>query len=395
MNFRIQRVLVTAIASTTFAGCGVVFPTNAPPADGVPGAVFELAGQRFRVETVVSGLEVPWALGFTPDGSALFVTERPGRLNLIDLASGQTLHSQVIPTVSPPFIRSEQGLMGLAVAPNYADDPLVYVSYTVGAPIGQTNVIERYRVTNEGFVAADAAPVVPGLPASFIHDGLALRFGPDGKLYASTGEATERDRAQDLAFLGGKFLRMQPDGSVPDDNPFGDSLVWSLGHRNPQGFDFHPERPDVLLSTEHGPSFPIDGNGGLDEVNRIRAGGNYGWPLLRGDETADGFDPPIYHSGVDAIAPAGATFCTGRRYPAWSNAFLFVGLRGASLWVGQLNEDADSFTSLARGLENEFGRLRAIAEGPDGYIYISTSNRDGRGTPVAGDDRVLRLDPVE
>jgi glucose/arabinose dehydrogenase len=223
-----------------------------------------------------------------------------------------------------------------------------------------------------------------------------LRFGPDGKLYASTGEATQSERAQDLEFLGGKFLRMNPDGSIPDDNPFGQSLVWSLGHRNPQGFDFHPELPDVLLSTEHGSSRGFDGAGGEDEINRIYPGANYGWPDFRRDESAPGIEPPLWHSGDDPIAPAGATFCSGRRYPNWKNAFLFVGLRGASLRLVRLVEgDPGQVESVARALQDEFGRLRAIAEGPDGYVYISTSNRDSRGTPGPNDDQILRLLPVD
>ena len=134
----------------------------------------------------------------------------------------------------------------------------------------------------------------------------------------------------------------------------------------------------------------------MDEVNRILPGGNYGWPLLRGSQTGDGFEAPLFQSGQEAIAPAGATFTTGERYPAWQNVFLFVGLRGASLGVAELGEDDPTeIKSIARGLRGIFGRLRAIAEGPDGYIYLTTSNRDGRGTPGPDDDRILRLIPVE
>ncbi len=376
-------------------GCDQLFPTNPPPT-GVNGTVFELDGQSFTVETVVEGLEVPWALGFTPDGDRMFVTERPGRLNVIDVATGAILSTTEVPNVAEPFPRSERGLMGLAVSPDFEEDSTVVVSYTRETGSGLENVIERYRLGDNGFTPADNAPIVTGLPASFVHDGLGLGFGPDGMLYASTGEATQADRAQELDFLGGKFLRMMPDGSVPDGNPFGDSLIWSLGHRNPQGFAFHPERDDVLIATEHGPSAGLDGEAGQDEINRIVAAGNYGWPIFRGEQTSEGFEAPLYQSGSDPIAPAGGTFCTGQRYPAWENAFLFVGLRGASLWVVQFDgENYDEIASIARGLQDTLGRLRGIAEGPDGYIYITTSNRDSRGTPAADDDRIVRLIPVE
>lgn len=376
------------------AGCGLL-PTNPPPTDGLGNEIYELAGQRFRIEAVATGLEVPWSLAFLPDGR-LVVTERPGRLRVLDVADGATLLVQRIEDVAPQLPRSEVGLMGLAISPSFDTDGLVYVSYTTPDGPGFRNVVARFRLGPRGFEPADATPLIANLPAAYVHDGFPLRFGPDGMLYASTGEATQSQRAQDLTYLGGKFLRYNADGTIPADNPFPGSPVWSLGHRNPQGFAFHPTRPELLLATEHGSSFPLDGTGGEDELNRIRPGRNYGWPLYRRDQTAPGFEPPLWHSGDEAIAPAGATFCTGDRYPAWQNAFLFVGLRGASLWVVHLTTDgSDQVAGIARGLRDKLGRLRAIAEGPDGYLYIATSNRDGRGTPGPEDDRVLRLVPVE
>ena len=384
---------ILAVVLPLLLGCPL--PTNPPPQDG-SGTVFEVGGARFVVEPVVSGLEVPWALGFSPDGARLFVTERPGRLRAVDLATGDTLVTGSIPEVVPPFPRLEYGLMGLAVSPSFDADQTLYVSYTTPEGLGFKNVIDRFRLAGDRFERVDEAPIVDDLPASFVHDGLPLRFGLDGMLYASTGEATQAARAQELGFLGGKFLRIAPDGSIPEGNPFGESLVWSRGHRNPQGFDFHPDLPDVLISTEHGSSAGIDGTGGEDEINRILPGRNYGWPEFRRDQAAPGFEPPLWHSGDEPIAPAGGTFCTGRRYPTWKNAFLFVGLRGASLWVVRLAEDDPGrIDSITRGLQDTFGRLRAVAEGPDGYVYMTTSNRDSRGTPGPEDDRILRLVPAE
>jgi glucose/arabinose dehydrogenase len=298
--------------------------------------------------------------------------------------------------VAPSLPRSEIGLMGLAVSPDFNEDALIYVSYTTPDGPGFRNVVARFRLGAQGFEPADAKPLIDNLPAAYVHDGLPLRFGPDGMLYASTGEATQAQRAQDVTYLGGKFLRFKADGTIPADNPFSGSPVWSLGHRNPQGFAFHPTRPDLLLATEHGSSFPLDGTGGEDELNRVLPGRNYGWPLYRRDDTAPGFEPPLWHSGNEPIAPAGAAFCTTDRFPAWRDAFLFVGLRGASLWVVRLTTDAtDQVASIERGLQDELGRLRALTEGPDGNLYVATSNRDGRGTPGPEDDRILRLVPLE
>lgn len=386
-------VLMVVSGAALIGGCIL----NGVPA-GVPNTVYELAGQRFRVQTVVAGLEVPWSQAFTPDGAILFITERPGRLRAVDPKTGDTLLVETIDEVAPYVRGTERGLMGLAVSPSYDEDHLLYVSYTAFLDDGERvkNVVERWRYTGTAFERADATPLLDNLPGGFIHEGLPVKFGPDGKLYIAIGDATVADNAQRLDSRAGKFLRYNADGSIPADNPFADSPVWSLGHRNPQGFAFHPEQPEVLIATEHGPS-GFEGQGiAQDEVNRILPGHNYGWPLVHGAETGDGFDAPLFESGSEAIAPSGATFCTGRRYPAWRNAFLFMTLRGASLFVVRLDEnDPGQIADMQRGLEDEFGRLRNIIEGPDGYLYLTTSNRDGKGTPTDQDDRVLRLLPVD
>ena len=390
-------IFATVAALCVLPGCDLL--TVSPPATSSPGEVFEIAGQRFTAETVVAGLEVPWAIGFSPDGERMFVTERPGRLRVIDVASGAVLGTTEIDAVAPPLPRSERGLMGLAVSPTFDEDAIVYVSYTIEVPgfLAVSNVVDRWQLVGTGFEPVDPQPIVDDLPAAFVHDGMPLGFGPDGKLYVSVGDATDSNAAQSLEALNGKYLRFNPDGTIPPDNPFGpESPVFSLGHRNSQGFDWHPEREGVLFATEHGSSAPIDGRGGQDELNRVLPGANYGWPLLRGDETMEGFSPPVYHTGEDTIAPGGGSFVSSLRYPAWTNRFIFAGLADQQLWVAQLDpNDPSRLASIQAGLTGAFGRLRAVADGPDGYIYISTSNRDSRGTPVDGDDRILRLVPVE
>lgn len=358
-----------------------------PPADQ-PGATYELAGARFTLEPVVEQLTVPWDLAIAPDGATLFFTERPGRLTAWDLGAGAVLGTLDVDAVHVPGL--EMGLMGLALSPDYEDDRLVYIAYTTNADGNLQNVVERYRFDGAGFTAADAAPIVAGIPAAFIHDGLRLEFGPDGKLYATTGDAATAGDAQDVEVLAGKVLRLNPDGTIPADNPIAGSPVFTLGHRNPQGIAFHPTRPTWLLATEHGD------NAG-DEVNWLIAGENYGWPVIQRDQTAAGLRAPLVQSGSDTWAPTGATFVDGGPFPTWDGAFVFAGLRGQSLFVLQLTPgtaDEPRVDSLERGLEGVLGRLRVVRQAPDGAIYVATSNRDGRGEPGPNDDRILRLAPV-
>jgi glucose/arabinose dehydrogenase len=392
-KLRATSVLVFGLmlCAPALCGCGVVnvlLPTSSVPQDGTD-RTFELAGERFRIETVVTGLEVPWSIDFSRDGGLLVATERPGRLSVFDPNTGFRLATTAIADVAPQIPFAEFGLMGLALSPDFDQDQTIYISYTVLEGLKFRNVIDRLTLIDGRFNRADEEPLFDDLPAAFIHDGLPIKFGPDGMFYISIGDASVPDRAQDASFLGGKFLRVTRAGSIPQDNPFDGSPVWSIGHRNPQGFDFHPEMPDVLISTEHGSS-------GEDEINLIKSGRNYGWPDFRRDQTAPGIEPPIWHSGDESVAPSGATFCSGKMFPDWKNAFLFVGLRGASLWVVRLSaENLGQIGSIERGLQGVFGRLRGIRESPDGSIYITTSNRDSRGTPGPNDDRILRLVRVE
>lgn len=337
---------------------------------------------EFRVETVASGLEVPWALDFAPDGR-IFLTERPGRIRIIQ--DGTLLPE---PWMTLEVYRSgEAGLMGLALDPHFAENRFVYVAYT--DPAGPTNVLVRLRedpATGKGVMDR---VLWEGVPAARLHDGGRVRFGPDGKLYWTIGDAAQSASAQDPSTLNGTILRLNPDGTIPDDNPFPGSPVYSYGHRNPQGLAWHP-RTGRLYATEHGPS----GREGCcrDEVNLIQPGANYGWPVVTGDEQRTGMVAPLVHSGPrETWAPGGATFVT--RGP-WADSLVFVGLRGQALYRVILNPEGTQVVGLERWLAGEFGRLRDVVEGPDGSLYLLTSNRDGRaggGFPTAADDRVLRL----
>lgn len=331
---------------------------------------------RFRVETVLTGLEVPWSMNFAPDGR-LFVTERPGRVRIVTGGA-----SELALTLDGVYAQGEAGLLGLALDPDFAQTHFVYLYYSASLRNGAVNRIVRYREVNsrlgEGIVLLD------NIPAAQIHDGGRLHFGPDGLLYASAGDAGDANLAQDVASLAGKILRLNRDGTVPRDNRFS-SPVYTYGHRNPQGFDWHPATGE-LWESEHG-------NNGNDEVNAIRSGLNFGWPRIEGAATMPEMEPPITFY-TPSIAPSGASFYRGQRLPQFTNNLFVATLRGTHLLRLTVDGAARRVTAQERLLDGTFGRLRDIVSGPDGYLYFCTNNRDGRGTPMSGDDRVLRIVPA-
>lgn len=371
-------VLTTQIVDT--AGCSPTptpTPTPAPTPSPTPtpapsGDVHVTAdGVRFRVETVTTGLVIPWAMQFAPDGR-LFLTERPGRVRIVNLA---TSTPQLALTLTDVFAQGEAGLLGLALDPAFAESRLLYLYYTAAlASGGGVNRIVRYRETNG--VLGERVVVVDNIPAAQIHDGGRLRFGPDGLLYASNGDAANTGLPQDLASLAGKIVRLNPDGTSPRDNPFG-GLIYSYGHRNPQGFDWHPTTGDMWAS-EHGAT-------GNDEINVIRSGANYGWPRIEGPGTMAGMETPIAFF-TPAIAPSGASFYRGTRFPAFVNNLFVATLRGSH--IRRFRIDPASPRRIAadeRLLDGVYGRIRDVISGPDGYLYFITNT---------GSDRVLRMVPA-
>ena len=334
-------------------------------------------GVRFRVETVLTGLEVPWSLSFAPDGR-LFITERPGRVRIANLSS---VSSEVALTLSDVYTQGEAGLLGLALDPAFAQNRLVYLYYSAATSGGAVNRVVRYREV--GGQLAERIVLLDNIPAASIHDGGRLRFGPDGLLYATAGDASNMSLAQDVSSLAGKVLRLTPDGATPGGNRFS-SPVYTYGHRNPQGLDWHPATGD-LWASEHGPT-------GNDEINLIQSGLNYGWPVIQGAAANPGMEAPVAVF-ASAIAPSGASFYRGQRFPLFANNLFVATLRGTHLL--RLTIDASRrITSQERLLEGTFGRLRDVISGPDGYLYVCTNNRDGRGSPGSGDDRILRIVPA-
>lgn len=336
------------------------------------------------VEVVASGLRTPWAVDFAPDGR-IFVTERPGRIRIVKerkLLAEPWLVLDVTET-------GEGGLLGLALDPEFTKNRFVYVAYTYRASNGRLqNRLVRLRDDAAGGKGLADKVLIDGVAGNNNHNGGRVKFGPDGKLYWTMGDAQETATSQDLGSLNGKILRLNPDGTFPPDNPFPRSPVYSYGHRNPQGLAWQPGTKR-LYATEHGPSGFLLGCC-RDELNYVEAGKNYGWPILTGDETGEGMVPPVLQSGNRTTwAPAGAAFVTAG---PWAGSLVFTGLRGQALYRVRLDPgDPRKAIQFEQLFEGRFGRLRDVAEGPDGALYLLTSNRDGRGWPESQDDRLLRI----
>jgi glucose/arabinose dehydrogenase len=342
----------------------------------------------FKVETVIPNLEVVWSIVWAPDGRMLF-TERPGRVRVYENGKLRPQPLFVVPDVEP---RGESGLMSLALHPQFASNHFLYLSYAYNSGGTQVRVV-RYRETPDGLT--DRKVIIESIPAAQFHAGCRLRFGPDGKLYITTGDATDRELAQQLNSIAGKILRLNDDGTVPADNPFVGKAnarpeIWAYGSRNAQGIDFQPGT-NLLWETEHGPS-GFDGPGGGDEVNIIESGKNYGWPVIHHRATQSGMESPVLEY-TPACAPASGMFYRGSQLSAFKGNFFFGCLRGER--IIRVVTNGRQVVSQENLLEHKYGRIRDIAEGPDGFIYFSTSNRDGRGNAAADDDRILRLVPVK
>jgi glucose/arabinose dehydrogenase len=360
---------------------------NEPPAGRGAGEVQTSSNVSFRVEKVAGGLEVPWSIVWAPDGRMIF-TERPGRVRVMEKG---TLNPKPLLTLTDVESAGEAGLMSVALHPQFSSNHFVYLSYAYTSGGLRVRVV-RYREAAEGLV--DRKVIIEDLPAARAHAGCRIRFGSDGKLYVTTGDATNRNLAQQLNSLAGKTLRLNDDGTVPQDNPFvgrqdARPEIWSLGHRNAQGLDFQPGT-NLMFQTEHGPS-GFDGPGGGDEVNIVEKGKNYGWPTIHHTETAAGLESPLLEY-TPACAPGSGAFYRGSVLPQFKGNFFFGCLRGER--VIRVVLDGRRVVSQENLLQN-YGRIREVAEGPDGYLYVSTSNRDGRGRPAEDDDRILRLVPAK
>lgn len=356
MGTKYLLALLTAAALTGVAPA----PTQAT---GTPPEI-QAGGFDFtRPEVVATGLQIPWGMAFLPDGSALVAERNTARI--MRLRPGM---APVVAATVPGVVPSgEAGLLGIAVSPTYATDQLVYAYYTASAD----NRVVRFRLDSPGTQTV----LRSGIPKASIHDGGRIAFGPDGMLYVATGDANNTANAQNLNTTAGKILRMTPTGAVPAGNPFANSVVWSYGHRNVQGLAWDAQ--NRMYATEFGQNT-------TDEINRIVAGGNYGWPTCEGTCSNPNFRNPITTWTTAEASPSGLAYA--------NNTLFAAALRGQRLWLVTLDANGNA-AGRSIELQGTYGRLRTVMLGPDGWLWVATSNRDGRGTPIPADDRVIRFPP--
>ena len=340
----------------------------------------DAGGEDFAIEVVADGLKVPWSLDFAPDGR-IFFSERGGSVYTIE--NGRVSE----PLISRDVGSVEGGMLGIALDPDFEDNGYVYAYYTYTDWWSTYNRVVRF--TQDDGMLVNETVLIDGIPGGLVHNGGRIKFADDNTLYITTGDAGNAALAQDMNSLAGKILRINSDGTVPSDNPFADSAVYSLGHRNPQGLDWEPDT-GVLLISEHGPS----GEKGFahDEINSVYPGTNYGWPDIVGDQTKQGMNAPLLHSGTVTWAPSGAVFYDHDLIEEFAGKFLVATLAGNHMMAVQL----DLEQNMTLGMEKYFeawGRLRDVAVDESGNLYILTSNQDGRGYPAHDDDRIVKISP--
>ena len=314
-----------------------------------------------KPEVIATGLTVPWGIAFLPDGSALVAERISGRI--LQLRAGSA--PQAVMTIPGVRNNGEGGLLGLVTSPTYSQDGLVYAYFTTASD----NRIVRFRL------GATPEVIISGIAASSIHNGGRLAFGPDGFLYVTTGDAATSSRSQDPTSINGKILRVKGDGSPADGNPIAGNSMWSLGHRNVQGIAW--DAGGRLFATEFGA-------GAFDEVNLIQPGKNYGWPTVEGIGNNAAFVNPLVTWSTSEASPSGAAISGDTLYVA--------ALAGRRLWTIPIT--SSGLGSPQALLQGQFGRLRTVVTAPDGSLWVTTSNRDGRGSPTADDDRILRFAPT-
>jgi glucose/arabinose dehydrogenase len=347
---------------------------------------FQLDGDNIKVEVWIQNLRIPWSLIFLPDNRAL-VSERTGVILLIKNRTVQQKPYAKIDVVHS----GEGGLMGLAIHPQFPKKPFVYAMHTYKKDGKTYNRVIRLR--DNGDSADFDKVIIDNIPGSRLHNGGRIAFGPDGMLYITTGENFKAAMAQDLRMLGGKILRVTPEGEIPADNPFKNSPVYSYGNRNPQGIAWQPGS-GRLFESEHGPSgeFGLFAN---DEINIIVRGGNYGWPKAIGAPGRQPYIDPII-VWKDTTPPSGMTFYKGNLLRHLDGDLFIATLRSEALI--RIRLDGANIKGIERWFAKDndhgkYGRLRDVVEGPEGALYFLSNNTDGRGRPLAGDDKIYRIVP--
>ncbi|HEY9690613.1 MAG TPA: PQQ-dependent sugar dehydrogenase [Oculatellaceae cyanobacterium] len=345
---------------------------------------FGTQGQvKLRVEEVATGLEVPWGIAFLPNKDML-VTERLGRVRLVRQGK---LETQPVATINVSD-RGEGGLLGIAVHPDFANNRFFYVYYTASRNGSPVNLVERWRLAQDGLSAKSDRIILDNIPVARFHNGGRIRFGPDRMLYIGTGDARSPNLSQNPNSLAGKILRVTPDGQVPSDNPFPGNPVYISGIRNTQGFDWLDD--STLWVTDHGPSGEL-GRSGHDKASVAKAGDNLGWPTIYRCESKQGLVTPSI-VWQQALPPGGTVIYTGNSIPEWKGSLIIATLRSEHLQRVVFNPQFPQQVQRHEVyLQGEYGRLRDAVMGPDEELYVTTSNCDGRGNCTPQKDKILRV----
>lgn len=348
-------------------------PTNIPSLSNImPGTNTQADSNAPLTQVIAENLDTPWGIVLLPTGEML-VTERKGTVRLI---SNNKLQDTPVTTIASVKEIGEGGLLGITTDPEFEANKYVYLYYTFDQS-GNNTKNRVVRMIYKDGTLSDEKTILDNIPGASNHNGGRIKFGPDGFLYVTTGDAQEPSQAQNTKTLGGKILRITKDGKAAPGNPFNNE-VYSYGHRNPQGIAW--DSTGNLWSTEHGRSGV---QSGLDELNKIEPGKNYGWPDIEGDETRSGMVTPNLNSTASVTWAPGGTAIIG-------NTLYLTGLRGQSLYSVNLTENPLKTNTYFKG---EFGRIREVIAGPDGMLYITTSNNDGRGAALSGDDKIIKVNP--
>jgi glucose/arabinose dehydrogenase len=343
--------------------------TSAPPSIPPSESPDDKPGRPRVVDTIATNLATPWGIAFLPNGDAV-VTERDSTRVLLLEAPAYDVREvgSISGAVGLGDLGGEAGLLGVAVSPSFDRDRMLFFYYSTD----DDNRIVKAPL-RDGRLGTPQV-ILAGIPQGHIHDGGRLAFGPDGYLYASTGETGQPELAQDKGTPAGKILRITVDGEPAPDNPFPDSPIWSYGHRNVQGLAFDAD--GRLWASEFGANL-------FDELNLIEPGRNYGWPMVEGEGGGDGLVDPQVVWDTDEASPSGLAYDDGHLWLA--------SLRGERLW--RIETDGDRASHPADFFVGDYGRMRTVVVAPDGNLWVSTSNRDGRGDPAAEDDRILVIRP--